>query len=194
MGFNLDSYETVQDRLIRFWEKHPNGSIRTRFFFGDEELIAGRALFCAEVFRDIGDAQPAGTGYAYEEKSQSGVNKDSHVENAETSAIGRALANCNFASEKHPRPSRQEMEKVERMAETNADPIKREIDELRERYVEAIRAKYADGVPIYSQDEIDAFKKAIGELNIKPDAESVLKLRSFVLALEEGVSKKIGAE
>jgi hypothetical protein len=86
------------------------------------------------------------------------------------------------------------MEKVERMAETNADPIKREIDELRERYVGAIRAKYADGVPIYSQDEIDAFKKAIGELNIKPDAESVLKLRSFVLALEEGVSKKIGAE
>jgi hypothetical protein len=45
------------------------------------------------------------------------VNKTSHIENACTSAIGRALADCDFASSTDwtKRPSREEMSKVERM-------------------------------------------------------------------------------
>lgn len=46
----------------------------------------------AEVYRDAADPQPAATGHAYELKSEGYVNRTSHVENAETSAVGRALA------------------------------------------------------------------------------------------------------
>jgi hypothetical protein len=53
------------------------------------------------------------SGYAEEIVGASPVNRTSALENGETSAIGRALANCGFASE-GKRPSRSEMEKVER--------------------------------------------------------------------------------
>jgi len=52
-------------------------------------------------------------GHAYEEKTDRGVNATSHVENCETSAIGRALANWTYQAGK--RPSREEMQKVDRM-------------------------------------------------------------------------------
>ena len=29
MGFNLEDYETVEERLIKFWKEHPDGRIET---------------------------------------------------------------------------------------------------------------------------------------------------------------------
>jgi hypothetical protein len=59
---------------------------------------------------------PVATGYAEEIKSDRGVNATSFVENCETSAIGRAIANCPLqAPASGPRPSRNEMQKVERL-------------------------------------------------------------------------------
>jgi hypothetical protein len=56
-----------------------------------------------------------GTGYAEEVRGAGNVNRTSHVENCETSAIGRALANCGMAgSDMSKRPSREEMSKVQR--------------------------------------------------------------------------------
>jgi len=113
MRFNLDNYETVEARLARFWEDHPNGQIRTSMHHYDEN----RVVFKAEVYRDIADTKPVATGHAEEVRDASPVNRTSHLENAETSAIGRALANWKYASKTQPRPSRQEMEKVQRMTE-----------------------------------------------------------------------------
>jgi hypothetical protein len=107
--FNLDDYETVEVRLARFWKKHPEGRVLTELVFHDER----RFIVKAEVFFDRTDLQPVATGYAEEIVGASPVNRTSALENGETSAIGRALANCGFASE-GKRPSRQEMEKVER--------------------------------------------------------------------------------
>jgi hypothetical protein len=56
------------------------------------------------------------TGYAEEVRGEGNVNRTSHVENCETSAIGRALANLGYAgSDMTKRPSREEMQKVQRM-------------------------------------------------------------------------------
>jgi hypothetical protein len=55
------------------------------------------------------------TGYAEEVRGAGNVNRTSHVENCETSAVGRALANAGMAgTDVNKRPSREEMEKVER--------------------------------------------------------------------------------
>lgn len=113
MRFNLDNYETVEQRLAKFWEEFPNGQVFTSIHHYDEN----RVVFKAEVYRDISDPRPVATGFAEEVRDASPVNRTSHVENAETSAIGRCLANWKYASKSQPRPSRQEMEKVQRMTE-----------------------------------------------------------------------------
>ena len=119
----LDDYETVDSRIHRFWENHPNGRIVTHL----EEIKIddnGRTLACvvrAEIFRnDPGDVvaeqrrgQPDATGYAEESIATSTAPKGSLVETCETSSIGRALANLGFSA-KGNRPSREEMQKAER--------------------------------------------------------------------------------
>jgi hypothetical protein len=73
------------------------------------------------VYKESTDAHPVATGYAEEIRDASPVNRTSHVENAETSAIGRALANFVFQSKTAPRPSREEMQKVARREEPTSD-------------------------------------------------------------------------
>jgi len=109
--FNLENYETVEDRLAKFWADHPDGRIMTSIHYYDDTRILVRA----EAYFDRNDARPVATGYAEELRGASPVNRTSHAENAETSAIGRALANCGYAA-KGARPSREEMSKVARAA------------------------------------------------------------------------------
>ena len=116
MGFNLNDYETVEDRLARFWELHPDGRIVTTMMHYDDQKVVMRA----EIWINATDEHPRATGFAEEVRGSSPVNKTSHVENAETSAIGRCLANMSL--KKGPRPSRQEMEKVGRVGGGPGDP------------------------------------------------------------------------
>jgi hypothetical protein len=115
---HLDDYEPVAARLERFWAEHPNGRVVPRLeHMGrhpDGSLMD--CTFSAAIYRDQGDADPFATGTAYELRSDRGVNQLSAVENAETSAIGRALANGGYAAKGGPRPSREEMSKAARTA------------------------------------------------------------------------------
>jgi hypothetical protein len=117
MRFNLDNYETVEARLAKFWEMYPNGQVFTAIHHYDDNKV----VFRAEIYKDIADPRPVATGYAEEIRDASPVNRTSHVENAETSAIGRALANFIFQSKTAPRPSREEMMKVARREEPKSD-------------------------------------------------------------------------
>jgi hypothetical protein len=114
VGFDLSTYATVEERLALFWAANPDGRIMSELVRMDDHAC----LFRAEVFRHRDDPHPTATGFAYEEKTERGVNATSHVENCETSAIGRALANWVYQAGK--RPSREEMGKVERMGGTPA--------------------------------------------------------------------------
>jgi hypothetical protein len=105
--FNLEDYETVEDRLTKFWKDYPDGRISTQII----EHTLQRFIIQAAIYRTEVDAQPWATGFAEETVSTRGVNSTSALENCETSAIGRALANAGYAS-KGKRPSREEMAKV----------------------------------------------------------------------------------
>lgn len=110
MGFNLDDYEPVAARHTRWLADHPAGRTITHM------ISAPGADICvirAELWlEDICIA----TGYAEEVRGAGNVNRTSHVENCETSAVGRALANAGYAgSDVNKRPSREEMSKVQRM-------------------------------------------------------------------------------
>jgi hypothetical protein len=113
MKFDLDSYETVEARLERFWTEHPGGRIETRLQSGPYQL--DEVVVWAAVWFDALSACPDATGHAFETRGGPGANATAHLENCETSALGRALANCGFKARKDaPRPSREEMQKVER--------------------------------------------------------------------------------
>ena len=112
MGFDLSNYETVEQRLVRWWASYPNGRVYTMMM----NYTGDACVFYCELYADKEDKVPVATGYAEEIKSDRGVNATSFVENCETSAIGRAIANCPLqAPASGPRPSRNEMQKVERL-------------------------------------------------------------------------------
>lgn len=111
--FDLDRYVTVDARIDEFWSRYPEGRILTQFLSDPNDLK--KVLVQAEVWTNRQDDGPAATGLAFEVEGGSGANQTSHVENAETSAIGRALANMGLKTMvDEPRPSRTEMEKVNR--------------------------------------------------------------------------------
>ena len=120
MAFDLSNYETVESRLARFWEAHPEGRLRTQML----NYTGDACVFYAELFAHRDDSQPVSTGWAEEIKTDRGVNATSFVENCETSAIGRACANYVFATQ-GKRPSREEMQKVERLtpADSQETPV-----------------------------------------------------------------------
>lgn len=105
--FNLADYEPVEVRLEKFIKDYPSFRIATEL----EVVEATRYIVKAYLFKDAGDSVAWATGYAEETVSQRGVNQTSALENCETSAIGRALANAGYAP-KGKRPSREEMSKV----------------------------------------------------------------------------------
>ena len=110
--FNLDDYETVEERLIKYWKDYPDGRIETELV----EYTNSRFIVKARIFRDKVDTSYWASGYAFENVSDRGVNSTSALENCETSAIGRALANAGFAT-KGKRASREEMTKVKAKVE-----------------------------------------------------------------------------
>jgi hypothetical protein len=105
--FNLSDYEPVEVRLEKFIKDYPSFRIATEL----EVVEASRYIVKAYLYKDASDGVAWATGYAEETVSSRGVNQTSALENCETSAIGRALANAGYAP-KGKRPSREEMSKV----------------------------------------------------------------------------------
>ena len=105
--FNLADYEPVEVRLEKFIKDYPAFRIATEL----EVVEATRYIVKAYLFKDTSDSVAWATGYAEETVTSRGVNQTSALENCETSAIGRALANAGYAP-KGKRPSREEMSKV----------------------------------------------------------------------------------
>ena len=124
-NFNLDDYETVKSRKERFYKDYPTGRIIVELMNSD---VNEHALFRATIYltpEEQRDNLAKSTGYAYEIRdkelsvSNSGkqyesINYTSWTENAEESAVGRALDNAGYSGNK--KPSREEMEKVQRMS------------------------------------------------------------------------------
>lgn len=79
-------YETVALRVQKFKSAYPNHALTTEVLTRDEDCVVMKASIYNPEGRLIA------TGHAEEYRKASTINKTSALENAETSAIGRALA------------------------------------------------------------------------------------------------------
>lgn len=85
-------YAAVADRIIAFRKVCPGGSIES-----DIVNLNGNAVIIKSTVKDD-EGKVLGTGYAREKEGSSYINKTSYIENAETSAVGRALGMCGIGT------------------------------------------------------------------------------------------------
>jgi len=106
--FNLEDYEDVAARVLRFQKAYPEGRIVTDVieFNAEKEYV----LICAQVYRNSSDTLPAGVDYALGVAStyNAGMRKF-YCEDTSSSAIGRALS---LVLETVKKPTKQDMAKV----------------------------------------------------------------------------------
>ncbi len=87
-----DDYQDVDHRVHEFWERFPNGRIRTELHRCNDDYV----IFVAEFWKDARGGHPDATGWA-EEKFEGRMEKRA-LETCETSSLGRALANLVLIS------------------------------------------------------------------------------------------------
>ena len=114
-GFNLQDYETVEERIRRFYKDNPDGRIITDNITTLQDRQVGTWVTRSWVYLTAEDQEkglPKASGLAFEVDSNKGPQATSALEVCETSSIGRGLANAGYSGNK--RASRTEMEKVQR--------------------------------------------------------------------------------
>jgi hypothetical protein len=138
MAFNLNDYALIKDRIKEFHDNFQNGMIET-------ELIAVETIidtptgercneyrFQAKVTPNVLETpERYFTGTAAERDNTGFVNKTSALENCETSAVGRALANMGIGSD-FAIASKEEVENAKAKQKTFAPKVASlsEIDKL----------------------------------------------------------------
>ena len=149
--FNLADYEPVEERLAKFIKDFPDFRLATEL----ESVSAERYIVKAYLYRTFADSVAFSTGLAEETVSSRGVNATSALENCETSAIGRALANAGYAP-KGKRASREEMSKV---VKTQMSIVKDYVPVAKEDDPWTIKTV---AMPITSEEAVATVKEIIG--------------------------------
>ena len=187
-NFNLNDYETVDQRLRRFKKDWPDSQVHTEYEV-EGPLGKSRWVVRAAIWKKPGYERPDSTGLAFEMDGQGMANKTSALENCETSALGRALANLGYSGDK--RATREEMAKVEReegRQRQEAQSRKVWLAQQADKLLEAEKAGDADAIRRVKEW---AAQKSIREL--VEMAQSTLE-RMDSAAAEQMVRDELGGE
>ena len=121
-------YVEVDERIRLFWELHPNWTILTEMVYNCEENLV--CIFKCKIIDENDVIKATGHAREFQADKKSMVNKTSHVENCETSAIGRALGikgiitEYGIASADEVRNAIEQGEAMDREAEKKLEPKK----------------------------------------------------------------------
>jgi hypothetical protein len=160
--FNKDEYELVETRIGMLLSLYEDARIVTENMSTPADRERGIWVVKAHIYLNQDDQRfrlPKSTGYAFEVDGGTGANKTSALENCETSAIGRALANMGLHGNK--RASREEMEKVERGITPKPDAWEKPLINWAE---EIANLEHADGARgLYALAKAENAPKAVLE-------------------------------
>ena len=121
-------YVEVDERIRLFWELHPNWTILTEMIYNCEENLV--CIFKAKIIDENDVIKATGHAREFQADKKSMVNKTSHVENCETSAIGRALGIKGIITEygiasanevRNAKELEKELDKIQ-VEESNGEP------------------------------------------------------------------------
>ena len=104
-------YQTVAYRLNQMREKHPDWSVKTKLIQSDDD----GAIFKATISDSNGNI--IGTGHAEEKRAATAINRTAALENCETSAVGRALANAGYMGTDIASAEEMEEDRTERIVQ-----------------------------------------------------------------------------
>jgi len=184
--FNLEDYETVEERLKKFWADYPNGRIYTEVVHitDDGLTVTIRTL----GYRDMEDVNPVSTGIAQETKGQGGfANADAWMENCETSSIGRMLANWMYQGSDKARPSREEMSKSFKQPEPKPTEMTvAEVDTLATNMVKGLTPAH-QGKALKLADQYAELKK----FGINRNQWSKEQIDAYLQQVELGMTEEL---
>ena len=173
MNFNLNDYEMVKDRLPKWWADNPDGALVT-------EMLVDRPDYCVfecRLYRTIHDPKPTATGSARTIYDTNRQTREFGLELAETSAIGRALANYIYAGTQ--RASAEEMSKITKDAPNKFEKkleTKVEVENPKDPWT--IQEK---PMPLTTSEIMDEFKKdgiGVEEVPMCPGHNKSMQLKS----------------
>jgi hypothetical protein len=183
-NFDLNSYETVEQRHARAIEAYPDLRCEIINHTTAEDRANKTWVVEARVYLNAAD-QSLGlfkaSDWAFEIDGAGMANKTSALENASTSALGRCL---RWALAGSRGPSREEMEKVERVAQQATGDWLSKADKLTD--VEALRQLWAQAKAGNADTEILD--------RIKARANQLASSSSVSGGAEGSVSKLLGAD
>ena len=161
---NLSSadYSTIESRVKAFRSDHPNGQILTEIVKDNESN--GEVIFKAHA---VVDNLIRATSHAMEVRGTSNINKTSHLEYAETNAIGRVLGMMGYLSNnqlesdeelENAKLQKEELKKKERKLKADISSLsikyKKANDEKNEVAIEECRQEMYDN-PNLSWTEVN---------------------------------------
>ena len=138
MQIHGKEYIEVKDRVKEFHLKHPNGFITTEIIKNEGNFILMKAC----VYPDNATLARVFVGHAQEDKSDGHVNATSHIENCETSAVGRALGFLGIGIDTSIASGNEVSRAIERQGNINEPLVKTKIPrtKINEMTIDQIRS------------------------------------------------------
>jgi hypothetical protein len=187
MAWNLENYEDVNARIKRFRAEFPSG--RLECYIEDIDIKSGYILVKALAYRNYEDDKPAAIDYAYEVRDSSKINANWWVENCVTSAYGRVIGALTPSD---ARPTRQDMEKVQRIEDDHKGRQNAAHSLLTAYEVEQMNAKSATEA---MRNPVPSMAEAIESLQATLGAEVVRQsplCKHGHMIMKSGISDKTG--
>lgn len=161
-------YKTVAKRVDEFRKEHEtNLAIITSIVDRDEETVVMKAEIIDK------DGRTIATGFAEEHRAASQINKTSALENCETSAIGRALANFGLGGGEYASAD-EVANAIQQQAE--AQPKRLSFDEIRSRLKE-----------LKTQNEVDAYAKEVAKAFPNPTEKMSYAIKTMFSERREDI-------
>lgn len=184
--FNLEDYEDVAARVLRFQKMYPEGRIVTDVIQFNPEK--GIVLISAQIYRNASDTLPSGVDYAYGDAStfNAGMRKW-YVEDTSSSAIGRALS---LVLETQKKPTKQNMQRV--VADKASKPAVQDLVQDDQDYWTTPVGQYNKVVD--APVTLDKAMETVAEIIGTPEAAEVPQCKHGSMVWKTGHSTKTGKD